>query len=708
MFTIPWSLLPSLTSKRHREHRSQLLEKDVSEKQIAKRTAASILIQVLGQTAPVRSKDPEQWQTLYDFVSHWDEEGLLPCTRPCLACEAVFSRDVKQYFSLINIRPTSHCAGTMVMLNIFESFGTSEWPAARMHQHLGDYRSFTLQFKVNSRRNIEVDVLHKHKDWPAKSIFNRKHELLHYPDKTVPEGHKDLARFYDPLRVNVDLFREWIHICDTEHGGECHSTDLPPPDHSLLLIDVENRCLVRASSKSIYVALSYVWGLTINLRTTLMNLSTHMTPGGISFEYHRGIPNTILDAIQMTQLLGLKYLWVDSLCIVQDDMRTKNIHLNSMASIYANAYLTLIAAEGADANHGLSGIPGGSRSRNIERIIVETPSGQGSLLSPVEPQWPESSFWNQRGWTFQELLFSKRILIMNGGLVHWHCSTSHFEEDKIRGASNSSDKKNSIFITRTILNPDNTTTSPLHTWAGLVEKFNRRSLTYDEDVVGAFTSITTLMQHSSFPSGITHGHPTASLLPSLLWLPAGPLRRRIPSSQSPTDTVLPSWSWQGWQGPIDCRLWSTSPIFHPSKTYPSPLLPSSSPSVLTLKTHTMTLSIGQTACHKSSLLSFHLHPSLFPFSPATGFILTQADHRAKLQDYGGECRVAVVNEGRMANRFVDEYLHVPGRDRDGWEEVWVVIWIVKRRGGGWRRWGIGALVKGEGELGWGEEVVELH
>ena len=85
-----------------------------------------------------------------------------------------------------------------------------------------------------------------------------------------------------------------------------------------------------------------------------------------SLESHRDeIPKTIRDTISLVDQLGIPYLWVDSLCIVQDESESKHAQIQAMAGIYANAYVTVIAGNGWDANHGLRGIQGVTEPRQL-------------------------------------------------------------------------------------------------------------------------------------------------------------------------------------------------------------------------------------------------------------------------------------------------------------------------------------------------------
>ena len=90
-------------------------------------------------------------------------------------------------------------------------------------------------------------------------------------------------------------------------------------------------------------------------------------------------PKTIRDAITLTQELGIRYLWVGSLCIVQDDMDGK-ASLIEMHQVYHSSYLTIIAGVGDHADFSLSGVQ--SRTRALQSVEeIETGFYLGVLLS---------------------------------------------------------------------------------------------------------------------------------------------------------------------------------------------------------------------------------------------------------------------------------------------------------------------------------------
>ncbi|KAF2259857.1 hypothetical protein CC78DRAFT_437421, partial [Lojkania enalia] len=98
-----------------------------------------------------------------------------------------------------------------------------------------------------------------------------------------------------------------------------------------------------------YIALSYVWGGIKMLQTTLSNLKQLKRPGSLIREAGK-LPQAILDAMDIAEALNERFLWVDSLCIIQDDAISKHSQISSMNIVYGQAALTLIAMDGENAN----------------------------------------------------------------------------------------------------------------------------------------------------------------------------------------------------------------------------------------------------------------------------------------------------------------------------------------------------------------------
>lgn len=155
-----------------------------------------------------------------------------------------------------------------------------------------------------------------------------------------------------------------------------------------------------------YIALSYCWGGPQKILTTKMNRAAHIEQG---IELAR-LPLTIAQAAQITARLGIQYLWVDALCIVQDDDATKAAEIERMGDIYSNATAVLLA--GAQARTADDGFP----NHFDDVAVVSFPAGPAGETVPVclASEFQEASFLDTRGWTFQERHLASRTLEFGG------------------------------------------------------------------------------------------------------------------------------------------------------------------------------------------------------------------------------------------------------------------------------------------------------
>ncbi|KAK0638958.1 heterokaryon incompatibility protein-domain-containing protein, partial [Cercophora newfieldiana] len=147
-----------------------------------------------------------------------------------------------------------------------------------------------------------------------------------------------------------------------------------------------------------YVCLSHCWGNKPFLRTISTNLEDHKK--GIAWDE---LPPNFQDAIGFTRRLGLRYIWIDSLCIVQDDKEDWRRESARMASIFEHAFLVLSATKAADAYQGIyADFPEACKTHTI-RI----PRSMGRT--------------GTKTWIFQERLLSTRVLHFGPEELAWEC-----------------------------------------------------------------------------------------------------------------------------------------------------------------------------------------------------------------------------------------------------------------------------------------------
>jgi hypothetical protein len=130
--------------------------------------------------------------------------------------------------------------------------------------------------------------------------------------------------------------------CHEEHES-CESQTVPFLPTRVIDVgqsDHPRLCISNRNQQACYVALSYCWGGQQEVLLTVDTLDAKIR--GLCLE---NLPQTIRDAIEVTKKLGFRYLWVDALCILQDDQKDKRLEIEAMGNIYRNATLTVAASD---------------------------------------------------------------------------------------------------------------------------------------------------------------------------------------------------------------------------------------------------------------------------------------------------------------------------------------------------------------------------
>jgi len=235
--------------------------------------------------------------------------------------------------------------------------------------------------------------------------------------------------------------------------------------------------------------------------------------------------------------LNLRYLWVDSLCIIQDDEGPGGSKLGSISKmdlVYSGAYLTIMAATGVNANAGLPGLWTNTRGKTqpVEQVLP----GLRLAFKQKYQDYIENSVYYTRAWTYQEQRFTKRSLVFIGGQVVYRCMRADqwredvFFEDQRNGGRARSDR-----------DPDD-----IGQYEGLIQSYSGLSLTKDSDIYDAFAGITRYFK-TELKVNLCHGIPDAYFDWFLLWISLAPQKRR---------QRTPSWSWSGWFGQSWPNMWN--------------------------------------------------------------------------------------------------------------------------------------------------------
>jgi hypothetical protein len=175
-----------------------------------------------------------------------------------------------------------------------------------------------------------------------------------------------------------------------------------------------------------YVALSHCWGGASIIQTTMSLLEEFQQH--IKYEH---LSKTIQDAVHVTRELGIRYLWVDSLCIVQDDDKDWYREAKTMASVYEGAYCTIAATAAKDGTKGLF-LP--RPPQNLVEVPCDPtdPTSGGMYLGVKDETSVTGLFFgplNSRAWVRQEHLFSRRTIHFASEQVYWECDKHLLAED---------------------------------------------------------------------------------------------------------------------------------------------------------------------------------------------------------------------------------------------------------------------------------------
>jgi hypothetical protein len=150
--------------------------------------------------------------------------------------------------------------------------------------------------------------------------------------------------------ATVEHAVQWLRDC-VKHEKCTYRHDRRFPTRILDIGDTQSDTIILReplNQSGCYICLSYCWGGARFIKTTRQNIGDHKK--GIPWE---ALPKTFQDAIQVTRLLGIWYIWIDALCIVQDDYEDWERQAGRMATIYQNSFITIAATSAISPNAGL-------------------------------------------------------------------------------------------------------------------------------------------------------------------------------------------------------------------------------------------------------------------------------------------------------------------------------------------------------------------
>jgi hypothetical protein len=377
----------------------------------------------------------------------------------------------------------------------------------------------------------------------------------------------------DPIseRTTAEI-KSWLNACDSTSKDThrvCSMSEQPfVPTRLIEVSQSTNGYQLRlvqgiTLEKARYSALSYCWGVKQEKQLTDENLQTYEQ--GIPWT---DLPNTLKDAATATYRIGLRYLWIDSMCIIQNDPVDKPNEIRQMAQIYTHAHFTVVDMRGHSAGDGFlhaRTLPSGTsafRYRSTSDLCHQVAfQFQGALDSE------DDKVLETRGWALQEYVLSRRLIVFGTWSTQWMCRTKRFlgmdgwrleHEDTTQNpfrktrwwASFNEDWYETIgkvdlldAILYYSMNPELRDYQPKNFpvwegWVSLVEMYSIRNFSVPQDrnvaLSGLAERFAPFFPSQRYVAGMWEG----SLPKGLLWyVDTATLDR-------PRDGRAPSWSWQ--------------------------------------------------------------------------------------------------------------------------------------------------------------------
>lgn len=309
---------------------------------------------------------------------------------------------------------------------------------------------------------------------------------------------------------------------------------------TIRLVESEDSCTT-------YAALSHRWSAeTEHVRLEHSNISQRKQDGISLGE----LPPMMQDAISVLRRLGILYVWIDCMCIIQDDKDDWRREAATMASVYANAELTLAATWCAGSGQSLFQGNSGNQSSAVD---VRDVDGTPIFLRPVWPhytvrnteegllaetEWPLLT----RAWAYQEQFLSRRILHFTRHELFWECNEAlDCECGWYRAGHN--------LVIPLVVQYKRLAASKQ--WGQIISEYSRRNSTFKSDRLPALAGIAKSFglqrpDTGKYLCGLWEGE----LESCFFWYLTEPARARPDIGQ------MPSWSWASVTGNVSC--WGVS------------------------------------------------------------------------------------------------------------------------------------------------------
>ena len=298
-----------------------------------------------------------------------------------------------------------------------------------------------------------------------------------------------------------------------------------------------------------YSTLSHRWGESRSLITTMEKLSALKSSIPIS-----SMSRTFVDAVTVTRGIGLQYLWIDSLCIIQDSIEDWQQESSKMCSVYGNAAINITATSSRNSDEGFL------HQRPTAVQVMQRNNSQESLdeRMPSKALWiwpvvPEVDILRRRAWCFQEVILAPRSLNFGYNEVEYYCRV--YRKFETTPELNSQDhaleyyrhpreyKSKFPSLLREDIATEDAYKEAMTLWREMVDSYSSTQLTFPKDTLPAISGLASLLGSATKDKYLA-GLWSRDLPLGLCWIALHSEPRKVGPYRAP------SWSWASQAGTV--------------------------------------------------------------------------------------------------------------------------------------------------------------
>ncbi|KAJ9633912.1 hypothetical protein H2199_009203 [Coniosporium tulheliwenetii] len=334
---------------------------------------------------------------------------------------------------------------------------------------------------LSSRKSARIEIPSFDKDEDFSEVLTRA-EL--YELDGLPDARGSMAQTF------FSIAKEWLHQCTSTHDAckravapalPTRVLDVGPDDGS-----AEPYLFISNGATADYVALSHCWGGDIPAKTTSQTFSARCRSTPLAL-----LPKTFQHAVIATRCLGFRYLWIDSMCIIQDSAADWEVESLRMQDVYENAVLTMSALDSTSSRGGMF-YP---RNQGLIEIgplqhQVTPDSTLTYYIRPTLPKFKDAMYegpLNKRAWILQERVLPRAILYFSRTQLYWECRSRYYAEDgdsqPVHPLLKHIDENSEVYFGEQLK-------SDMYLlWYHLIQEYTGRAITFNKDKLIALAGV---------------------------------------------------------------------------------------------------------------------------------------------------------------------------------------------------------------------------